>query len=764
MTKIRYAFIVLLCLMLVQFFPTTLRAEAVGSWRIYPSYNTIEDIEPAGNNIFVMASSNLYLYNTGDDSVTAYDKSSGLTDTNLKKISWNQTAKRLILVYGNSNIDLLSTNGDVINISDLFDKQMTGDKTVNNFTHNGQHTYLATNFGIVKIDVKNGYIADSYVLNKKIKQVAFFKDYIYALTATEGIIRAKLTANLNDPASWQSFTRASFDYIFTLNGQLIVMSSDNECTINTETAEVNRFGTFTFHWAKMYNDRILCGAANFMTEISSDLKCQTSTASYDINVVAFTNGGYWSNNADNKLVRYALSDNTFMPQTTGVMPDGPASNHSYRLCISNDRVYVTAGLWTEANGNLSYPGQVLVLEDDKWSQFENEGVAALSGGRYNDVISLDVDPRDPEHVMVAGFNGLYEFRSGKCVRRYGVADGLLTYDDNPSKDYHVIVSALKYESNGDLWVFNSHTPRPVAILHADGSWSYLQDMLEYTGGTSHENDLKGITIDGDNMWFVNSWSNHGTLFKYDRKKQKLSYTTSFFNQDATPYSFSAILDSAIDRYGNIWIGTIKGPFYIKPEDQETMLLTQHKVPRNDGTNYADYLLSGIKVQSIAIDGGNRKWIGTGSNGVFLISDDCNTQIAHFTTENSPLKSDNVYDIAIDGKTGRVYFATDNGLCSYMSDATQSVEELDDSQATVFPNPVTPEYTGYITVTGLEYDSQVIITTATGQKVAEGRSNGGSFAWDGYDLNGNRVASGVYMVLVAKKDGGSGIAAKIAIVR
>ena len=191
-------------------------------------------------------------------------------------------------------------------------------------------------------------------------------------------------------------------------------------------------------------------------------------------------------------------------------------------------------------------------------------------------------------------------------------------------------------------------------------------------------------------------------------------------------------------------------------------MTQHKVPRNDGTNLADYLLSNVETRCIAVDGGNRKWIAT-SNGVFLISDDCNTQVEHFTTDNSPLPSNEIESVAVDGRTGRVYIGTAVGLCSYMSDASEPAETMTKDNVYAYPNPVRPDYNGLVTVTGLTLNADVKIVTTNGTMVAEGRSNGGTFTWDATDQKGRRVASGVYMVQTATADGKKGTVCKIAVV-
>ena len=197
--------------------------------------------------------------------------------------------------------------------------------------------------------------------------------------------------------------------------------------------------------------------------------------------------------------------------------------------------------------------------------------------------------------------------------------------------------------------------------------------------------------------------------------------------------------------------------------QSNITLQQIKVPRNDGTNYADYLLSGVSISSIAIDGGNRKWFASNGSGAFLISADNLEQIHNFTKANSKLISDNITSVSINPKSGEVFFLSDEGLYSYLSDATEPNENMTKDNVWAYPNPVTPDYTGLITVTGLSFDADVKITASNGALIAEGRSNGGQFTWDGRDKKGRRVASGVYMVITATSEGKKGTVCKIAII-
>ena len=310
------------------------------------------------------------------------------------------------------------------------------------------------------------------------------------------------------------------------------------------------------------------------------------------------------------------------------------------------------------------------------------------------------------------------------------------------------------------------TTAPIHVLTKDGTWKSYQSSL-LMSGTRSMGAMQALMFDSRNLlWFVNNHWTTPSLHYFNEQTESVHSFTTFINEDGTRVEANTVQCVAEDRNGDIWIGTNVGPLML--EQQNITLddpeFIQVKVPRNDGTNYADYLLSGVNISAIAIDGGNRKWFATKGNGAYLISADNMTQLQHFTAENSDLLSDVIESIAINNQTGEVFFGTDKGLCSYASDATAVADKMTKDNVWAYPNPVRPDYTGLITVVGLTYDADVKIVTVNGALVAEGRSNGGTFTWDGCDQrNGKRVASGVYMVMTATAEGNQGTVCKIAIV-
>ena len=234
------------------------------------------------------------------------------------------------------------------------------------------------------------------------------------------------------------------------------------------------------------------------------------------------------------------------------------------------------------------------------------------------------------------------------------------------------------------------------------------------------------------------------------------FRNEWFDQDGNQIIPEFIYSLAQDHDNTIWVGTSRGLFTIPATVDffESNQCERVKVLRNDGTNLADYLLDSEQINCIVVDGANRKWIGTAASGVFLVDvkkveGDVET-VAHFTMENSLLPSDNVLSIAIQESTGEVFFGTSEGLVSYMSDAVAPAEDFNNLY--VYPNPVYPNYKGHVVVKGLVANTQVRILDASGNLVQMIVGEGGEVIWDVTNMNGDRVASGVYTILCNTIDG------------
>lgn len=681
-------------------------AQGIGTWTLYPSYADIMEIQPAGNKVYVLASNNLYSYSTTDGALDTYTKKDILSDNGISHIAWVQSAKRLVITYTNSNIDLLDNDGDILPVPDLFQKTTTDDKTINHVMVSGKFAYISTGYGIIKLNVATGEFTDSYRIGINVAH-SYLKDgYLYAASIESGLYRCKTTDNAVDPNYW----KPCGGYEEPANDLLNVkeLTSDR-------------------HWTTITKDGF---EGTFLTSYTLDSEGQRTYS------------------------------------TEGIRPDGPNSNESYTIEIDKGKVYVTMGTFF-ADRNRNNNGNVYVLNNGKWSYFQND-ITAQTGFRYMDASCVAIDPTNNNHVMVGCKSGMFEFLNGKYVKAY-------RYGDEGVPLEHIVVSSsnytnwgsvtqLYYENNGDLWVFNGNNPNMICLTKS-GEWKVFPHEKELAEGI-REYYISTLKDNRGLIWFCNYHWENSRLYCYDPAKDVLKRYDDFINQDGTSYSGSYLYCVNEDAEHNIWLGTSIGPLYLSAEDirNGNKTFTQHKVPRNDGTNLADYLLSNITIRSMATDAANRKWFGTIDNGVYLISADNNTQEQHFTTDNSPLPSNTITDIKIDETTGCVYFATTSGLCSYMSDVTPANRDMSDDSVYAYPNPVSPEYDGPITIVGLEPGADVKILSTSGNLVHEGTVKGGSYQWNGRNKRGERVASGIYMVNVAKQNGDSGVVTKIAVVR
>lgn len=655
---------------------------AIGDWKAYMAYHDVQEIEQAGNLVFVQASNNLYVYNQNDQSIQTFSKIDYLSDCDIEHIAYCQAAHRLLILYSNSNIDLMNTsNYEVTNLADYYNASTTGDKTIYDIYVNGKYAYMSNGFGIVKVNVADGEISDTYNLGFKVNWCEIKDNCIYAYSQTDGQYRAPLSVNLLDKNNW------------------------------------SKVGGYA---AKQQADK-------------SELKQMVSTLN----------------------------------------PGGPKYNYFGFMKFANNQLYTCDGGFAVG---ISRKGCIQMLKNEEWNIYPDDNISSKTNVTYENLECLDYDPTDTSHIFVGGRNGLYEYKNGNFENYYNYENSPIERYNNRSKEYELI-TGVKFDKEGNLWMLNSQAPTQSLIeFTKDKQWisHQLPDLmkLDDAGFTNKSLGLLGnMLIDSRGLlWFVNNhWivpSLYCYQFSEDNSEERLNAFTSFVNEDGTEVSVGAVRCAAEDKDGNIWIGTSAGPLLLDPNQitASAPTFTQVKVPRNDGTNYADYLLSGIDVSCIAVDGANRKWFGTKKNGIYLISEDNLSEIHHFTTLNSPLLSNGIESIAINEKTGEVFIGTDKGLCSYMSDSSTPNESMTSDNVWAYPNPVKPDYTGLITIVGLSQNADVKILTSNGRIVNEGKSNGGTYTWNGYDVNGKKVASGIYMVATATNDVEKGTVCKIAIIK
>lgn len=386
---------------------------------------------------------------------------------------------------------------------------------------------------------------------------------------------------------------------------------------------------------------------------------------------------------------------------------------------------------------------------------------------------MAVDPLDPTHYFVSSYGeGLLEFKEDKFFK-------LHTYRNSPlessvANNYsYTRVAGLSFDPQGNLWMTNCNATYAVKVLTPDGTWLSMPYSSEIANIEMMDKIL--ITTSG-HKWMNIPYGNGSGVFVCndnrtvdDASDDTYAHYTTFARSGGGTIDISGVYSLAEDKNGDIWLGTNKG-ILICPasvarkaaSDPSSVSFLPIIRMEEDGVTPSGYFLDGEKITSLMVDGGNRKWIGTESSGVFLVNEDGSETLEHFTTANSPILSDNVLSIAIAETTGEVFIGTDKGLISYRGEATEGSESY--SGVYAFPNPVRPDYADQVTITGLMADSNVKITDLRGNLIYQAKSRGGQLTWNCRGRNGSRVATGIYLVLAATPEAKESVVTKIMVIK
>lgn len=740
------------------------------NWTLYPSYHNATYCQVVGDKVYVLASGALYSYNKGDNEVRVYDKITTLSDIDIAHIRYSTFINALVVVYRNANIDILYNDDSVYNISDFKNKSMP-DKTINNIDIQGSTAYISTSFGIVVLDLENMEFDNTYNIGLDTYCAYLYNGFLYAGTKS-GFYCCDTSKNLLDKNNWQQlYPEYEMTALCELGGKLY-------CLINNQ-------GVYTFthnpKWlypvvgnnGEMYHTMYRLG-----NEIIAPAKNKVSVIT-DKNVVTYKNSGsnhivkdgdtFWDCKGYKGLVECRVVDNVVTQLASAIVPNSPIRNYCEFMKFTNTGKLLVAGGNISYFDNIFHDGTIMEYNSGKWINFPEDTIKSVTGLKYQNVCSVDEDPTEPGHYFAGSFgNGIFEFRNGAFVQHYDYENSPLV-SAVPGNRRYVRVPTVQFDKDGNLWCVNEKAKEIIKVIKKSGEWLGLdyKDIENMRTIVKPFFDSRGwlwvTSLQGDAALFCAKTNN--TPFDTSDDVTKI-WVAKFTNQDGISYDIYQLYDIVEDKNGVIWVGTNIGVFVIDNPEKffNDGVFKQIKIARNDGTGLADYFMSGVYIKDIEVDGANRKWIGTNSNGVYLVSADGQETIHHFTTENSPLPSDCIESIAINNITGEVFIGTDKGMASYMSDATESAPTLEKKNIHVYPNPVRADYGGNISIVGLTHDCSVKIVDAAGYLINDGRSNGGMYSWNGRNMRGEKVASGVYHVLTFDNEGNEGVAVNILITR
>lgn len=748
-------------LLLVAFFQTTLYAQD-WKWKSYLAYYNTTLVAEANNNVFAVADGSLYSYNKEDQSVQAYSKLNGLSDVSITQLGYNADVNTLLIVYDNGNIDLWGEDG-IYNLPFLKNSTVVQDKTVNAITFDGEYAYLASQFGIMVINMQKKEVADTYRIGN-VSSCCVLNNYLYAATE-QGIRRGSLNDNLLDAANWTDYSAEVVQDIVAFQNTLCYVISGDGVYYQAEGSSRKWINDAGIKGMKVESGKLLA-YTNGKVYIASSLNTpdQITGLSTIQDVSTLKDNAYWIANAAGGILGIQKNGSAYTRILEKTTIDGPKRNMPYFMDFVEGQLLVTGGgRWMDRENN---PATFMRYKDGMWANLDDSSLASKAGIDFcRDFLCVAVDPVDTSHYFIASYGeGLFEFRGMEFQTMYNNDNSPLQYvvpDDGKPQPYprhYVRVSGLDFDAAGNLWTVSAGVNEAIQVLQPDGTWVTLRDLPISNSPTTGSllflsNGLLVANIPRASNAGIFIMNNNGTLDASDDTYNLYSTLVSTQGEALSASEFYCIAE---DKMGSLWVGTNIGPVIGYNTSDG------YRFNRIVLFDESDYLLNGERVNCIAVDGGNRKWIGTQNSGVFLVSEDGTEVLENFTTENSPLFSDCIQSIAIHPQTGEVFIGTDKGIISYQGDATEGSEDYTSVHA--YPNPVRPDFDDKVVITGLMDQSEVKITDLAGNLIYRSTCIGGQLTWDCRNAQGRRVATGVYLVLAATPDAKESVVTKIMVVK
>jgi Predicted periplasmic ligand-binding sensor domain len=750
---------------LISAITTQAQDRPIGQWRAHLPYNKAVGVASDGNTAFVATQESFFTYNVAEGEMTSYSKVDGMSDVGMSCIGYDATTGYVILGYSNSNIDLFKVQS-FFNIPDLKIKSVAGSKKINNIYTNDGLAYLSTDIGIVVINIEKKEVKETYTFTRNsqmmpVNAVTIDGDKIYAATPNGVYSADKNSITLQDFKTWQvidnsrnlisiaskdgAIVAAAVDTVYSIvNNQLnFIYKSDS----SARHLDAGRTGIWLTENYKTYTG----GVKKILPDYS--IGTTFTTSGYGAQTTELPNGKVWIADQFNGFTEWGATG----PTDYGMdKPDGPSAATTYDVFVDNKDLWVAHGGYTEKWTPLGSGSGFSNLSNDKWKLHESGKNPGIPDSIRD--ISRILKGSDGTIYAASFGKGLFVMNTDGSTEVYGSNSGL----EGSVTGSGILASGLALDNSGNLWMTLFGSNNELVVKTTD------KKIYKYTIPISRPiaHAAANVIIDDNGQkWFagplnggVGVYSDNGTFeTSFDD-----NFTVLFSGKGNGGLPDNDVLCLAKDKSGAIWIGTSNGIGIVNCPGSVLSGQCEAELRVVQYDDFAGHLFQNEQVRAIAVDGGNRKWIGT-NNGVWLVSPDGDKIISRFTEENSPLFSNIINKITIDNTTGDVYIGTDKGLMSYRGTATEGLPENADKLVT-YPNPVPSDYTGPIAIKGLVENADVRITDVGGQLVYRTTANGGQAMWNGKDYTGHRPQSGVYLIFVTNRDGSQTHTGKLVFMR
>ncbi len=747
---------------------------AVGDWLIHTSF--------VGDKVSTVIETRQWVYYQAGGSLFRLDKSTGeneamtmvgdLSDMGVSSVHYNTDKDYVVVVYSNSNIDIIDGDGSVTNMPEVKDAVMTSSKHVNDVTFAPGQIYLATDFGYVVIDDVKRVVKESHIYRTPLVSVARVGD-VLLLSTTDAAYYGDADEYHEQLSSFvQGGPKVNCHYVPIDQSRFFCVTTGSTYVCSV-TPAAGGMASFTA-------DKLFGGVSasiqpthggGYLFNVPTQNKYYTCDSELgNLTEVALPDevcschpdgeGNVWA--AGVKGLHLLNSDSYYLPNALSF-----ANPFWMTYNKSQDKLYVSTPT-ANAFFQVTIPTAVNTYDGITWTDVTPEG-APVEGSYW-----IDFLPGAPDtYLMGTWREGLLKVVDGEITMAYDTTNSPIA----ARWSMHPITTI---DRNGNVWVVQSleNPDHPVMVLPAakakldnttaadwatptiDGIHTGHTQRASFISTRQGSNDIK-IFSDGDFQSPIFFWNSGGEI----SSRPPQAHYDRLYDQDGEAISWTNVMCFTEDLNGYVWVGTTEGIFMLNPAqaiNNASFSVIRPKVPRSDGTGMADRLLDGIQVNDVAVDGANRKWIATQSAGLFIVSANGDQVIQKFNTTNSPLASNTVYRVCCNPNSNSVYVTTPAGLYEYFSDSSPAEPTYDDIYA--YPNPVRPDYGNNVTIMGLMDGSLVKIADAGGNVIRQLKSTGGMTTWDCCDQHGNEVKTGVYFVICSRSNGSESVVTKIAVIR
>ena len=730
---------------------------------MYSYYNTSTAVA-SNQNIIVAAENALFVYDTSQDTSETITTVDGLSGDKISALAVFDS----FIIVGHENGVMaqinLQTKEVFLDNSIARNQNLAADKKkVYHIEIVNNTAYVATGFGVLALNPATLEFGDTYYFGSVGARVGVFHATVFEGKIYAGTEQGLYSSKLNNPqlletASWDFISAGNWKTLWEQSGELFGAKDEGSSVSFFQIGStVLQKATFpgVLRSTTPHREGVVITVSNRVYEVNEFFE-RTQTIG-DIkgvtpNTFTFalrTNNETWIGTSSNGLIRNALTDDDKF-----VSPQGPLRNSIFDIETLPEELWIAHGDY-----NLFY--NPYPLEKFGISHLTKNGWENIPNDSLFDVESI---VRVTSHPTAIGTHYACSYHGGIVLLEENIPTELWNHTNSGLEslsfvgpDYVSIrVRDAVVDGSGNLWSLTSFVQKGLKKLTSSGQWisfDLSEVVLDYTDESGYSN----MEILNDKILFfggVKSGLIGVDISQSPPKMKRLVGSNAGLPGDD-------VRSIRLDKDNRLWVGTREGIAVLYAPNRFFDDNTQLRaiVVEDDG-NLRE-LLSGQMITDIEVDGNNQKWVSTASSGVFLLSPDGTEILQHFTKENSPLPTSSVKTIGIDNTTGKVYLGTLNGMVVYQGNAYAESEKL--SEASVFPNPVRPHFTGNLVVRGLQQDTRVKITDIAGNLVYDTTSEGGSISWNLRAFTGQLVRSGVYLIFITSKDGLDSAVKKVMII-